>query len=566
MVALIFVVAALFTLGRPDTPRLSDEPVSFDGTRAITDLRTIANDYPQRVAGSDRDNRLAIWIVQQFKAAGLETHLEGFPATINGRKVTLQNVWAVSKGTTQGSILVIANRDILPLATQGANDNASGVAMLLELARSFTVTAHSHTMIFLCTSGDALGALGAQHFAQENRISNLLAVIALRKVATPHAAGLALDGWSSSARTAPPWLWLLSAPAARVAANMDALLPTVPAQIVRLAVPTSSGSQGPFVAEGVPAITVSAAGPRVPAATDTLDNASSETLTRVGNTVQTMLMAVDAMPAPGPGSGGTIFLTHQRTLPGAALAAILAALLLPLGGVTIDLLARCRRSRVKLRPAIVRAILHLAPWLVLLMIVYLANAVGQLPKSPGAVIPPEARVVANPRYLRVVVLLALLVLAYAYTVAVEHRIARRVPADPRATIFMAHAVLLAVALLALLIDPYSVLLVLPAAVLWPIGAAGRVGSIDPARVPRPYDDPDRAALLRREAGYRHEGVVVLLLLFENRTIPAGVVLVAVVVPLHGRHPRAHAARTGHGAGRARLAGRGSARSRASERR
>ena len=49
---------------------------------------------------------------------------------------------------------------------------------------------------------------------------------------------------------------------------------------------------------------------------------------------------------------------------------------------------------MKLRPAIVRTILHLAPWLVLLIIVYLANAVGQLPKSPGAVIPPEARLVS----------------------------------------------------------------------------------------------------------------------------------------------------------------------------
>ena len=434
----------------------------------------------------------------------------------------------MSKGSTQGSILVIANRDILPLATQGANDNASGVAMLLELARSFTVTAHSHTMIFLSTSGDALGALGARHFAQENRISNLLAVIALRRVATPDPAGLALDGWSSSAKTAPPWLWLLSAPAARVGANMDALLPTVPAQIVRLAVPTSSGSQGPFVAEGVPAITVSAAGPRVTTEADTLDNVSSETLTKVGTAVQSMLMAVDGMPTPGPGSRGTIFLTHQRTLPGAALAAILAALLLPLGSVTVDLLARCRRSRVKLRPAIVRTILHLAPWLVLLIIVYLANAVGQLPKSPGAVIPPEARLVANPRYLRVVVLLALMVLAYAYTVAVEHRVARRVPADPRATIFMAHAVLLVVALLALLIDPYSVLLVLPAALLWPLARPGGwARSILPAYLGLMMI-PIVLVYYAMRLGIGSKVWWYFFLLLENRTIPADVVLLAVL--------------------------------------
>src|SRR5665647_2984082 len=73
VVALILVVISLFTLGRPDTPKLSLEPVSFDGEQAAADLRTIVTDYPQRVAGTDPDNRLALWVVQQFKQAGLET-------------------------------------------------------------------------------------------------------------------------------------------------------------------------------------------------------------------------------------------------------------------------------------------------------------------------------------------------------------------------------------------------------------------------------------------------------------------------------------------------------------
>ncbi|MFA4966414.1 MAG: M28 family peptidase, partial [Thermoleophilia bacterium] len=145
--AIIIIVVTLFTLGRPGTPKLSGEPVSFDGTRAAADLRTLVEQFPLRVAGSDPDNRAAIWVDQQFKQAGLETHIEGFPATVNGKEVALQNVWAVSPGESQGSILLIANRDTPPLATQGANDNGSGTATLLELARAFTVTAHDHDII-----------------------------------------------------------------------------------------------------------------------------------------------------------------------------------------------------------------------------------------------------------------------------------------------------------------------------------------------------------------------------------------------------------------------------------
>ncbi len=528
VIAAVLVVVALFTLGSPGTPKLSQDPPSFDGESAYADLKTIVEDYPQRVAGTDPDNRLGIWVEQQFKEAGLETHIDGLAATVNGESVALQNVWAVSKGRSRGTIMILANRDVPPLATQGAGDNASGVAALLTLAETFTVTAHEHTLIFLCTTGDAYGALGARQFVEAHQTDDLYAVIALRDVAKRDSDGIELDGWSSEPRTAPPWLWLLTAPAARRDANMQAELPTVAAQILRLAVPTSAGSQGPFVAAGVPAITVSAAGSSEPAQNDTLDTVSSETLTKVGMTVQSMVMAVDETTEPGAPSGGAIFLTHGATLPGGALAAILAALLLPLGAVTVDLFAHCRRARVLVRPALVRAGLHLAPWLVLIAIVYFANLVGLLPHSPDAVIPPDSRLAANPRYLRVVVLVALMVLAYAYAVAVERRLDRRITSDARATIFISHLVLVAIALLALLIEPYTILLVLPAAVLWPLARPGGwARSVLPVylglvMVPVPLI----YYALQLDTGWKIWWY--FFLLFENRTIPAGAVLLAAL--------------------------------------
>jgi hypothetical protein len=528
VVAAVLVIVALFTLGNPGTPKLSQDPPSFDGELAYSYVKTIVEDYPQRVAGSDPDNRLGIWVEQQFKQYGLETHIDGFAATVNGKDVALQNVWGVSKGSTRGTIMILANRDVPPLATQGAGDNASGLAALLALAEAFTVTAHEHTIIFLCTTGDTYGALGARQFAQDHQTDDLYAVMALRDVAKRHSEGVGLDGWSSEPRAAPPWLWLLASPAARRDANMGAEQPTVAAQVLRLAVPTSAGSQGPFVAAGVPAITVSAAGPSAPVRNDTLDTVSNETLTKVGTTVQNMVMAVDGTSEPGAPSGGTVFLTHKATLPGGSLAAILAALLLPLAAVALDLFAHCRRTRVRLRPAFVRAGLHLAPWLVLIAIVYFSNLVGLLPHSPDAVIPPDSRLAANPRYLRVVVLIALMVLAYAYAVAVERRLERRVATDPRATTFVSHLMLVFIALLTLLVNPYAVLLVLPAAILWPLARPGGWGrSILPVylgliMVPVPLI----YYALQLDTGW---GVWwYFFLLFENRTIPAVAVLLAAL--------------------------------------
>jgi hypothetical protein len=424
--------------------------------------------------------------------------------------------------------MLVANRDVPPGATQGAGDNASGVAALIELARAFTVTAHEHTIIFLCTTGDSYGALGARQFVEEHPTDDVRGVIALRDIGKRDADGVGIDGWSPDPKTAPPWLWLLTAPSARRDANMEARFPTVASQVLRLAVPTGSGSQGPFVAAGTPAITVSASGPSVRAQADTLDNVSTETLTKVGTTVQNMVMAIDATLAPGAGSGGTIFLTRKATLPGGALAAILAALLLPLLAVTVDLFAHCRRARVSLRPALLRAGLHLAPWLVLIAIVYFGNLIGQLPRSPDAVIPPESGLASDPRYLRVVILVGLMVAAYVYAVAVERRLERRVITDRRATIFMSHSLLVAIALLAIMINPYAVLLVLPAAVLWPLARPGGwARSILPvylglAMVPVPLI----YYALRLELGWKVWWY--FFLLFENRTIPAVAVLMAAL--------------------------------------
>jgi hypothetical protein len=528
VVAAVLVVVALFTLGSPDTPKLSQDPPSFDGEAAYGYLKTIVEEFPQRVAGTDPDARLGIWVEQRFKAAGLETHIEPFPATVNGKDVALQNVYGVSRGRSQGTIMVLANRDVPPLATQGAGDNASGVAALLALADAFTVTAHEHTLIFLCTTGDAFGALGARQFVEDHQTDDLYAVIALRDVAKRDADGIGLDGWSPEPKAAPPWLWLLSPPSAKRDSNMDAELPTIAAQVLRLAVPTSAGSQGPFVAAGVPAVTVSAAGPSAPAQNDTLDNVSGETLAKVGTAVQNMVMAVDGTTEPGAPSGGAIFLTRKATLPGGALAAILAALLLPLVAVAVDLYAHCRRARVRLRHAFVHAGLHLAPWLVLIAIVYFANLVGLLPRSPDAVIPPDSGLAATPRYLRVVVLIALMLLAYTYAVAVERRLERRFLTDPRATIFVSHLLLVLVALLTLLINPYATLLVLPAAVLWPLARPGGwARSIVPVylgllMVPVPLI----YYALRLDIGWKVWWYVFLL--FENRTIPAVVGLLAAL--------------------------------------
>jgi len=527
LLAIVFTFLALFTLGTPDTPRLTGEPVAFDAQRCFADLRALVTGYTGRIAGSDADQRATLWLIAALKQIGFAPHVEQFTAAINGRTVTLQNVWVEAPGDVANAIVVIANRDSPPGAIQGANNNASGVAVALETARAISAVAHRHTIVFLFTDGDAYGALGASDFMKRHDATGISAAIALRKVGLKDATGLALDGSSAVDRVAPPWTWILASQVGHLVGGLSVPLPRFPEQILRLAVPFSSDSQGPFVAAGVPAVTLSASGPAPEIEFDTLDTISTETLTRVGGAVQSMVLALDAAPDTGLRSGDTIFLTRHRQLPGATLVLIIAVLLLPLTATTVDLLARGRRRHQRLGPAWARWVMHLAPLLFVLTIVYVAGLMNLFPRIPGAVIPPDAGFSHHPRYLRVIVLVVLLLLAYRYAVAVERHLARRVPTSAEAATTVAHTVLLAVALLMFLANPFSVILLLPAALLWPLARPGHwasslllvwcgLGGV--------------AAALVFFALRLHLGIDVwwyFLLLFENRSVPVSLALLGV---------------------------------------
>ncbi len=471
-VAAVVAVVALFTLQSPETPPLSRESVAFDGARAMDDVRTIATEFPRRVAGSEQDGRLTLWLVAQLEEIGLEASIESFPAQRAGRDVGLQNVYAFDEGTARGTIALVANRDIVRSATQGANDNATGVATLLELARVFALTSHRHRLLFLWTDGDAEGGLGAADFVARHEVDDLIGVVGVRAVAPNGATALRVEGWSDSPRLAPPWLWLLAAPATRSTGAPPAELPGALAQVLRLAAPLGGGLQAPFVAAGVPAVSLTAVAPDVPPPVDTLETVSGQTLARVGGAVQAMVMTIDGAKLPPDRSGGTIFLTRQRTLPGRSLAVLLVALFVPLLTVTLDLYAQCRRARLAPRPAWVRAALAAIPWLVAVSLAYLANVVGVLPEGPGGVLVPCAEVVAEPRYLRIALLAAVFALVAVYVAGVERRVGRRLPTDSRSLVLVAHASLLLIAAGVALLNVYSLLLVLPAALLWPLARPG----------------------------------------------------------------------------------------------
>lgn len=138
--ALAALGLALVWTGTARAPH-AETPLAFNGERALADVATQLSFGP-RWTGSPGHSRTVAWLVATLTAAGWQTEVQ--TAEIEGQ--TVQNVIA-RRGTGKEWVLLGAHYDTRLVADEdpdparrvepvpGANDGASGVAVLLELAR-----------------------------------------------------------------------------------------------------------------------------------------------------------------------------------------------------------------------------------------------------------------------------------------------------------------------------------------------------------------------------------------------------------------------------------------------
>ena len=266
LVGLPLLVAA-FSVARP-TPLPRAFLPAFDGEatkQLAADLVDYnANRFPGAVGPAQ-------WFREQLQSYGLPIRTERFSAVIPGRgRVQMQNIVVEAVGRSPGTIVVMAHRDNDGRG-QGANDNASGTAMLIELARAYGAPAGAtqarlrpnHTILFLSTDGGAFGGLGAAWFAKHSPLRHDIAgVINLDSVG---GAGPIRVEFNGDTPRLPSGIFLQTI-AARVAAQTGRLPARASAlrQLVDLGFPFALYEQAPFLSTGVAAVTLTTAGDNPP--------------------------------------------------------------------------------------------------------------------------------------------------------------------------------------------------------------------------------------------------------------------------------------------------------------
>lgn len=156
----------------------------FDAEKSFAELKKQC-DFGPRPPGSEAHRKLKDYLVEQMKACSNRVAVQSFDHRRGKQTFEMRNVIA-SFGPTQGKeILLCAHWDTRPTADQeldpadqkkpiiGANDGASGVAVLLELARIFKIQAPKVPVTLVFFDGEDLGPtgkdmfIGARYFASK---------------------------------------------------------------------------------------------------------------------------------------------------------------------------------------------------------------------------------------------------------------------------------------------------------------------------------------------------------------------------------------------------------------
>src|SRR3954452_17081674 len=342
---------------RPAALQLRSLPAAFDGGAAAGVARDLAAQQPGRAPGTPDDRAAASWFVGQLRPYGYTVRRERFSGSVPGEgRLHLVTLVATKPGLSRKTIVVMAHRDDRGPGA-GANDNASGTAALVELARTYAPAAGTrrlqlpYSLLFLSTDGAIDGGLGAAEFAAHApERQNVVAVLNLDTIAGRGRPRLVLTG--DPPRSPSAGLVETVRAALVREAGADPVRTSGLRQLVDLAFPFSQYEQAPFVTRGIPAVTITTAPDRRPPGfTDAAEQLHAARLGQIGRATQNTLDALEQGVALPAGPSGYVYL-GGRIVRGWAIEIVLVAALLPYLAATVDLFARCRRRRIPIASAL----------------------------------------------------------------------------------------------------------------------------------------------------------------------------------------------------------------------
>ncbi|MBN2982897.1 MULTISPECIES: M20/M25/M40 family metallo-hydrolase [Cohnella] len=136
------------------------------GYLAYEFLEYLSSTIGTRVAGSVQDVYARDYIAEQFAAMGLDVARQDFSYTRSGTTVQTQNIVATKPGASPKVLIVGAHFDSVS-AGKGTDDNASGVAVMLETAKNVAQLPTPYTVKFVAFGAEEQGLRGSNYYVSQ---------------------------------------------------------------------------------------------------------------------------------------------------------------------------------------------------------------------------------------------------------------------------------------------------------------------------------------------------------------------------------------------------------------
>lgn len=165
-------------------------PQEVTGDLAYEHVYYLSEEIGIRIAGTDREEETAYYIMQQFEDMGYDVEVQ--PFTFFGGAFDSQNIIAKKPGKINQTVIIGAHYDSVGEevcddgnALTGAGDNASGVGVMLEVAEILANYKTHGNIIFVAFGAEEWGWWGSEYYASQmgaEDIANTVTMINLDSV------------------------------------------------------------------------------------------------------------------------------------------------------------------------------------------------------------------------------------------------------------------------------------------------------------------------------------------------------------------------------------------------
>jgi hypothetical protein len=142
-------------------------PTLEDHVRYLT-----SDECEGRAEATEGERRAAAYIEARFRDAKVETQVQEFP-THGGDKG--RNVIGIVRGKSDEAVVIGAHYDHLgktgDAICRGADDNASGTAVVLEMAARFGKKPAARTVVLIAFSGEEAGCFGSRYYVNHPAVA-----------------------------------------------------------------------------------------------------------------------------------------------------------------------------------------------------------------------------------------------------------------------------------------------------------------------------------------------------------------------------------------------------------